>query len=274
MARRKDFSASTKTIAVGVAQTIVWTNSDIPSERVVAYAIGLTGGNTLADVTRIRCMANGADIVNITPAQLRAHWQAFSWGTYTPALTDTGFVLPLAMIDQPTPDQADVCQFPIRSQVEINVVLAATAVAGAAYAAWVETTMAPGLFPRMLGQSMNIPASTPLQRFNFQENGVIRGLTLPHVGVQRLKFVVSREEIENISGPDFLGVATYDLALATETLTWNATNKTLTSPVCHRVTIGLPAALDGSYIELQTGAGWAGAGNELATYAVVGNSLQ
>ena len=81
MVRRTDYNGQTKTIAATTAQTLVWTNSEIASERVVAYHVALEGaGNTLADIDRIRVSANGSNIVNITPLQLRAFWQSYTGG--------------------------------------------------------------------------------------------------------------------------------------------------------------------------------------------------
>lgn len=274
MVRRQDFSGATKTIPAGVASNSVWTASEVQSERVVGYHFVLTGGNTLADVTRIRIAANGADIFNLTVAQLRAYWQAFTWGTLTPALTDTAFTVPFALLDAPNPDQADTCQFPVRSQVQIDLTFGATAVAGAVYVGWTETTIAPMLFPRILSSSMNIPASTALQRFQIQENGVVRGVCIPHVGVDRYKVSLGNEEFVELPGPAFLGVVTGDMALQCESLTYNSVASTLASPVFSRINAGVPAPVDGSFVELVTTAAWAGVTNEVAIYAVVPNGLQ
>lgn len=285
MVRRTDFFGSTKAIAAGVTQTLTWTNAEIPGERVVAYHVVFVsnagGTNMLSDVSRIRLSANGSNIVNITATQLRSYYQSFSGGKIKIPTTTQAFTIPLLMLDAPTPEMQDVCQFPARSQVQLEIVLAGAAVtAGAAFVGWTETSIGPQLFPRILASSMNIGASVSLQRYVFQENGIVRGIHIPHTGVDRAKFALGAEEWTFLPGPQFLGTtapATVgDMLLDAESIYGNGVSSAgtpLTSDAFSRITANLPAPVDGSYIELQTGAAWAGVANEAVIYAVAPNGV-
>jgi len=272
MTRRHDFAGNQKTITGGIVEQLVWTASEIASERVVQHVFALTGGNTLGDFTRIRVAANGQDLFNFTPATLIAYWQAFSWGQVVPALTDTAFSIPYALLDAATADAADISQFPALSQVEITLTTAATAAAGAAIAGWTETTIEPQVFPRILSSAMNIPAGVALQRFPFQESGIVRGLAIPTVGVQRVRYALRNEEYVDLPGPLFLGVATGSLLNEVDALWYTGVTAGLQSPWFTRINANREASVNGSYVELQTDAvAWAGVGNEITVYAIVPN---
>jgi len=284
MVRRTDYNGQTKTIAVGVAQTLVWTNSEIASERVVAYHVSLNGtaggGNTLADIDRIRLSANGSNIINITPTQLRAYLQSYTCGQIQLPTTAQSFTIPLCLLDAPQPDMQDVSQFPMRSQVQLDLVFNTGAVAGSAYVGWTETSIAPALFPRILASNMNIPASTSLARYNFQENGVIRGIGLPQTGIDRAKIALGNEEFMFLPGDEFLAAAAADqgnLVTEVETLYGNgpwAGGSPLVTENFSRINAGISAPVDGSFIELQTTANWGGATEEVTVYAVAPNGPQ
>lgn len=274
MVRRHDFNGNQKAITGGVTDTLTWTASEIASERVVQHIVALTGGSTLGDLSRIRVSANGQDLFNFTPAQLRAYWQAFTWGQVLPALTDTAFSIPYAMLDAATADAADICQFPALSQVQIDLTFAATAVAGSAIMGWTETTIEPQLYPRILSSSMNIGASVALQRFPFQETGIIRGLAVPTVGVQRLRYVLRNEEYLQLPGPNFLGGAWGSLLNEADAIYYTGVTAGLQSPWFSRINANREASVNGSYVELQTGAGWGGTTNEITVYAIVPNLVQ
>jgi len=281
MVRRTDYNGQTKTVAAGVAQTLVWTNSEIASERVICYHVVLVGtaggGNTLADLDRIRVSANGSNIINITPTQLRAYWQSYTRGQIQLPTTAQSFSIPLCLLDAPQPDMQDVCQFPMRSQVQIDLVFNTGAVAGSAYVGWTETSVAPALFPRILASNMNIPASTSLARYNFQENGVIRGIGLPQTGIDRAKIALGNEEFVFLPGDEFLGVVTADqgnMLIEASTLYGNgpwAGGTPLVSENFSRITAGISAPVDGSFVELQTTGNWGGTTEEITIYAVAPN---
>jgi hypothetical protein len=277
MARRYSYNGATKAIALTTAQSIVFTASDIASERVVAYHFAMQAANNdLGAITRIRMMANGVQIVNVTPAQLRAYMQAFSVGAaLKPPTAQQVLTVPLCLLDAPTPEMQDICQFPARSEVQIEITTDNSTAAGYIICGWTETDQAPELYPRLLAQSMNIPASTVNQRFNFQSNGPIRGLCLPTAGLDRARFVLGGQEYLLLPGAAYLGNANQgDMLLESQSLYGNGVSSAgtpLTDPVFVRLTGGVPAPVQSSFVELVTQAGWAGVGAELVQYDVNAN---
>jgi hypothetical protein len=278
MARRTNFNGTTQTINAGVAQILTWTASQIPSARVVAYHLALQGaGNDLADITRIRVSANGANIYNVTPLQLRAFWEHYSGGAIKYPATSQALTIPFCLLDAPTPEQADICQFPSGAQAQVEVSLAATAAAGIAILGWTETTIEPVLFPRLLASVLNVPASAALQRYNFQESGMVRGFQLPHTGIDRCKLTLAGQDFSYLPGLQFNALANLgDMLFDAESLYGDGpgsagTVAAIAAEPFSRVSAGIAAPIDSSYLELQTGAGWAGAANELCLYAVARN---
>jgi len=279
MARRTSFNGTTQTINAGVAQILTWTASQIPSARVVAYHLALQGaGNDLGDITRIRVSANGANIYNVTPLQLRAFWENYSGGIIKYPATSQAITIPFCFLDAPTPEQADMCQFPVGAQAQVEVSIAATAAAGVALLGWTETTIEPAFFPRLLASVLNIPASAPLQRFNFQESGIVRGFQLAHTGIDRCKLTIAGQDFTYLPGLQFNGLANIGDVLAdAESLYGEGPGSAgsvaaiLAEPFS-RINAGVAAPIDSSYLELQTGAGWAGTANEMCLYAVAQNT--
>lgn len=278
MARRTNFNGTSQTINAGVAQILTWTPSQIPSGRVVAYHLALQGaGNDLDDITRIRVFANGATILNLTPLQLRAFWQSYSGGAVKYPATSQAITIPFCFLDAPTPEQADTCQFPSGAQAAVEVSLAATAAAGVALLGWTETTIEPMFFPRILASVLNIPASSPLQRYNFQESGIVRGVQLPHTGISRAKLTLAGQDFTYLPGLQFNALANLgDMLFDAESLIGDGPGSAgpvaaINAAPFTRVSAGVSAPIDSSYLELETGAGWAGVANEMTVYAVAGN---
>jgi hypothetical protein len=277
MARRTTFNGSSQAISVGVAQILTWTPSQIPSARVIAYHLALQGANDIDDITRIRVSANGANIFNCTPLQLRAFWQAYSGGTVKYPATSQTLTIPFCFLDAPTPEQADLSQFPMGAQAQVEVALAATAAAGVALLGWTETTIEPAFFPRLLSSVLNIPASAALQRYNFQESGTVRGFQIPHTGLSRCKLTLAGQAFPYLPGLQFNALANLgDMLLEAESLYGSGPGSAgavaaITAAPFSLVSAGIPAPMDSSYLELETGAGWAGVANEMSLYAVARN---
>lgn len=278
MARRTNFNGTTQVINAGVAQILTWTASQIPSARVVAYHLTLQGaGNDLSDITRIRVSANGANIFNVTPLQLRAFWEHYSGGAIKYPATSQTLTIPFCLLDAPTPEQADICQFPTGAQAQVEISLAATAAAGVAILGWTETTIEPMLFPRLLASVLNIPASAALQRYNFQESGMVRGFQLPHTGIDRAKLTLAGQDFTYLPGLQFNGLANLgDMLFDAESLHGDGPGSAgpvaaIAAEPFSRISAGIAAPIDSSYLELQTGAGWAGVANEMTLYAVARN---
>lgn len=269
MARRQDYNGQAKTIAATSVQTLSWTQSEIASAGVVAYHVVMTGANNdLGAITRIRLTANGQSIFDLTPAQLIAYANFYSGGEILMSTADSRFTIPLAMLQAFGPDRQDVCQFPAGAQVQLDITTDNSTSAGNAFVGWTETNIDAQLYPRLLSSQMNIGASVALGRFNFGETGNVRGLFLPHTGLQTLRAYIGGREVFEGPGPDFLGATTGDM-LAEFARLYGAGQDPAVPFL--PVTINEPAPITSSYVELQTGSGWGGTGNELTVYATAPN---
>lgn len=267
MARVHNFNGATRAIAGGVAETIQFTQSDVPSQNVVAYHVRLEGGSSLADITRIRVLQNGGSIVDLTPAQLIAYQNSFSVGAcMEPATTDDRFTLPFYMADAPTEELQDYCQFPSNASVQIEINIAATAAAGTMVIGYTVTDQVPRLYPRILSQQINAPAGATNFRLNFSESGIIRGIFLPHAGLDRFKLVLGGQEITSLPSAAYLGAAGGDLLSEVERV--NGIGQ-FVDPGFQRVSVEKPAPITSSYLEITTAVAWAGVANEAVLYALV-----
>lgn len=273
MARKTDFFGQDKAIAAGVVQNLTWTTTELPSDGVVAYHVAMrgdgVGSNDLSDVSRIRISANGANIINETPLQLRGYLEAYSGGNITLDANETRFTIPLLMLDALTPEYQDTCQFPMSSPVQLELTTGAGTVAGGALVSFTLSNVAPQCFPRRLAQVMNIPAGVQNQRFQFQENGVVRGIHLPHAGINRLRIVIDGDDVTHQPGADFNDFANVYGDLSREVERLYGDGEFITTSGYTRISKGSPAPTQRSYIEMATDAGsWAGAANEAVIYAV------
>jgi hypothetical protein len=152
---------------------------------------------------------------------------------------------------------------------------AATA-AGQAFLGWTETDIEPELMPKLLSSVLNFPPGAANARYNIGENGVVRAISFPTVGVDQMRLVIAGESAFHAPGATFLGIAAGtvgDMSVEFEALAGGGV--TQTDPVFHEITLGKSAPSQTSYIEATTTtAVWAGATNEACIYAVAPNSLQ
>lgn len=272
MARKRDFNGQAKPIAATTVQTVTWSGNEISQKRIVAYHFGFTAaGNTLADVTRIKIFSNGFPIVNMDATQLRAYLDRFTRANFNLATTAQRFTVPFYLPDAPSFEMGDISQFPNNAQVQIELSLGAGTAAGAAFCGWTETNIAAELHPKLLSSVLNIPASAANARYNFAENGIVRAISCPTVGVDRVRLVVDGESCVHAPGALFLAVATGDISVEGEALAGGGVN--VADPIFHEISIGRAAPSQSSYIELSTGATWAGVANESCIYAVAPNQV-
>jgi hypothetical protein len=256
-------------ITATTAQTLTFTQSDIPSEQIVAYHFAFTGtGNDLGMVERIRVMANGSPIINCDRTSLIALFNTFTMDRALMQATDTRFTIPLYLMDAYGQDAQDISQFPRQASVQIEIQTDATTGAGRCFCGWTETDMDGALFPRILGSQMNIPASSANARYNFGESGVVRGVYVPHAGLQRLRVVVGGRQAVHGPSLDYLSAATGDMLA--EYLRGDGAGQNPTVPF-QRIDLEDPAPISSSYLELETGGGWGGITNEATIYALAPN---
>lgn len=306
MARRRDYSAQSKTIAASTTNT--FTSSEIPSTGVLAYHLGWTGTSRIDHLTRIRVKANGVSIYDLSPAMLRAFIRRFSKSNYptplaaipnsnvigTASISTTSqagtsrqrFTIPFCLLDAMSDGERDATQFPPDSQVTIELQWGASGAAGSLFCGWTQTDQPAQFYPKLYGSQMNIAASTANGRYNLQDDGLIRAVGVNTVGLERLKVVLAGEQIFHGQGIQVAGTATGDLISESEQLdngyseisdaltttpatgSLNLVTADVVDPLF--VKIDGPQAVPGaSYVELQTGAAWVGAANEVTIHSRV-----
>ena len=273
MGRKAAFQGSAKTVAVTAVQTIVYTPTDIESAGCVQLMFAWTGaGNTNSDIDRVRVRAGGDIIVDVSWFQLQA-WQQ-RWSNRFVANLDAGtvFSIPLNFLDAPRGmggEPQDRCQFPPNREIQVEIVTLNTTVAGTLTCGWKQTDVPAEFFLRHYSSVLNLPASSRNTKYPFAESGILRGLTLPTLGVDRAELYVSDRSAWRLPGAQFGGVTTGDMLNEKDYFEDGITEVGVPVLKHHSVDLGIPAAAGSSYLVMDTGAAWLGVANEGAFYSIV-----
>lgn len=311
--RTTDYNSSSKAFVASATNIITFTSSDVPSDRVTRYHFTFTqAGSAAVDtslLTRLRIKSNGVAIWDLSGAFLRAFLFRFSKGNYNlppsaitaaaaAAAAVTGnsvrrFTVPFDILDAPTKDAADVCQFPMQSNVTIELTITTGAnQSGAVQCGYTQTDVEQACYSKLLGSQMNIAASAASGRFNIAEDGIIEGIGINTLGLSRLKIVLNGQQVFHASGP--VTSVTTDGAQLSESMIWESqqldcpfstllsatvgtstlvlSDSTINDPIFVDLHCGMNASPGSSYIELQTsgvGSTWGGVSNECVIYSVV-----
>lgn len=294
MGRIVDYNATGKTIAAST--TVTFTSSDIPSSGVVAYHVTMTGvGNSFNAIDRIRVKANGIVFYDITSALFRSFVQRWTnGGTRYPAgniIQNLGtpgtavnwrrFTIPFCMLDYEKHEEQDVCQFPVGSNVTIEIVFNANGVAGSAFCGWTETDVHPRCWPKLYSNQMNIGASQTNGRYAFAEDGVLRGFGIETTGLSRFRAVANGRQIYHAAGQpaDSASVTEDAMFLETEQVFGLPTpalaggtaaqDNSVQDPSWIKVHAGETGSAGRTFVELGTTTAFVGAASELGIYAIV-----
>jgi len=270
MGRKYGFDGAGKTIAATSVQTLRFNQSDIPGPGVVGYQLVMSGANNdLGAITRIRVRSNGVPFIDVTPTQLIAYCNTFSRDRMLLTTAAQRFTIPLWNLDAPTPDGQDVCQFPVEGAPEVEITTDNSTSAGTILCGYTFTDVPAEASPLLVASPMTIAASTVNSRYAFAENGLVRGVYVPHTGLERLQVYLGGELALHGAGPAW-AAGTYGDMLA-EFMRVDGAGQTPAVPF-QRIDIG-KAAPPGSYVALDTAAGWAGVANEMVLYAMRENTL-
>ena len=268
MGRRTKFFGAPKTITVGVAQTITFSSSEIDSTGVIDYFCSMQpAGNTVATIDRVRLRAGSQVLIELTQAQLLAFQQAYSKANYFDATTSNSFVIPLNLLDAPTPDTQDLCQFPPGTEAQLEIVFLATVVAGTIIVGWTISDVKPRFFPRAYTRTGNIPASTRNAPFSFSDSGTVRGIGFDTRGIDRAELTVSGVPAFLCPGGSFQGLVYGNMLNEKDALQFLQPVAAL-NYAFHAVETNIPAANGSSNLILDTQATWPGAASEIALYVV------
>lgn len=268
MGRKTKFFGAPKPIAAAVAQTITFSSSEIDSTGVVQYMCAMQpAGNTVATIDRVRLRAGSQVLIELTQAQLLAFQTAYSKANFFDATTSNAFIIPLNLMDAPTPDAADACQFPPGSEAQLEIVFLATVVAGTIIVGWTLSDVKPRFFPRCYTRTGNIPVSTRNAPFSFSDSGIIRGIGFDIRGLDRVELTVSGQASFLMPGAAFQGLVYGNMLDEKDVLNFGLGTTALNYRF-HNVENNLPAANGSSNLILDTQAAWPGTTSEIALYVV------
>lgn len=268
MGRRTKFFGAPKTVIVTAAQTITFSSSEVDSTGVIAYIFSMQpAGNAVVDIDRVRIRAGSQVLVELTQAQLLAYQQAYSKANYFDATAQSMFIIPLNLLDAPTPDTQDLCQFPPGTEAQIEIVFLNTTVAGTIIVGWTISDVKPLYFPRIYTRTGNIPASTRNAPFSFSDSAIIRGIGFDTRGVDRVECTISGQAAFLCPGVAFQGLVYGDMLAEKDALQFLQPIAAL-NYAFHAIETNLSAANGSSNLQFDTQAAWPGAASEIAIYGV------
>lgn len=267
--RTYDFFSVTKPLTAN-AETVTFSGTDCRPDRCVELHICLANasgasGHTVNRISRVKIWAGSTQIINATLAQIRVLQQRMGWSN-TPIATTAGVLtIPFSLLDAPTIEQGDVCQFPSGVNMTVELTLAASGGSGSGTAmlAYTYTDVKPVVFPTYYAQAMNVPAST-LQQYPLSDGGEIRGFAMSVVGINRLRWVIAGRQFLQLSGDTFSPCAV-DLLGYSQNL-YDGT--TITTSRYFSAPWGTSVVSGASFLELDTGSTWGGATTEIALHTV------
>lgn len=271
MTRRATFFGSAKTVLVTAAQTISFTSSEIDGAGVIAYFISMAGaGQDFQDLDRVRVRAGSQILVDLTANELLAYNSAYSKSNFSEGAAGVQTItIPLNLLDGPTDDARDQCQFPPGAEPLVEIVTLNTTVAGTMICGWESTNVPPIYFPRIISKSTTSPAGVRNNSLVFSDTGSIRGIIMPTAGVDRAELTVSSERAWSMPGTQFNTLAYGDMLSQKDFDVFGIAPTPVvgTRYAVHSCDLGLPAASGVSNLIWDTGAGWT-ANSEIAIYSV------
>ncbi len=278
MARRANYFAASKAITGAVAQTIIFTSSEIDSGGVIGYYLGASpAANDFQDFLGFRVRAGSQILIDLNAPQLLALTSAYSKSNFnqgTAGVTFQGIYIPLNLLDGPTDDAKDQCQFPPGAEAQVEIDVAATAGAGALTIGWETTNVPPRFFPRMIRKSTTSPVSTRRNSLSFTDSGMIRAVVMPTVGVDSAELTISGERAWLMPGLQFNALATGDILTLkdVDVFGYPVANAVVapdgpTTYAVHSCDLGLAASTGVSNLVWDTGAAWT-VNSSIAIYSV------
>jgi len=265
------FDGAGKTVAATSVQTLRFNQSDIPGPGVVAFHLVFSGANNdLGAVTRIRVRSNGVPFIDVNPTQLIAYVNSYSRNQALLATTAQRFTIPLMDLSAITYDGQDACQFPFEGAPEVEVTTDNSTSAGQILCGYTLTDVPAQSSPLLVASPMNIAASQTNAKYSFAEQGLVRGVYVPHTGLERLQVYLGGELALHGAGPAWAAGTYGDMLAEFERVFGAGQNPAVPF---QRIDIGRNAPT-GSHVALDTAAGWAGATNEMVLYAQRQNTAQ
>lgn len=258
------FNAGTKVISAGVAQTVVFSSSDIPGTGVSRYLWRTTGANNhqTSAIDRWRVKAGGQTWWDVKPIQMRRMVERMSRANILPVAANLRGTIPLYFLDGKG-DERYLAGFPRGQAPTVEMGLDANASAGTARIGWEISTVEPQWAIKFLSSQGNLGASVTNGRIPITQDGLIRGVCLPiksATGILRAKLVLGGVEIFNLGADELIEQnAEFDPG---------ANITTIPTDLFYKLPTPLPAPIGNSYFEVDTGAG-AVVGDEYAVLSLL-----
>lgn len=253
--------------AVPASGTVTWSGDDIPSAgglaALVFSASAAGGGLAAANVNLIRVKADGELVCDLAWDELIAFHEA--WGPHGTNLgaVPQRYYLPFHLPDAPTDEAADVCGFPFGAKCTVELFTGASG-AGNIKLGWLKASRRPQVQPRLLGSAANIGASQTSRQYALpvSRGDTLRALAINNTGLTRMQMFLRGQMVVNVTG-----AGDSEGALLTAAGLWDGAI-TNVNPVWTRLPINVPASSDDAYLQVDTGATWAGTANRISIYAV------
>jgi hypothetical protein len=277
--RTGNFAGNPKTINAG-AQTVIWSSSEIDSTGVIQFELSLAGNGAanwqqLNFIDRVRVRAAGRPIIDVPLAVLQAYTAAYSEANYSDVNSGSAngaLIIPLNLLDGPTMESRDQCQFPAGVEAQVEVVFTSSALAGQAILGWKTSVQVPRFFPRLISSAANwAAAAARAQKFAFSGDGIIRAIATLTAGIDRLECYVSGQRAFNKPGavygnPASAGATFSDMSVETDVLEEGAQVGTYRF---RKTDLLIAAAGGSSYVQADTLASYAGPAGEVCIYELV-----
>lgn len=268
MARVQDFNGTAFPLPASGTLTIA--SRDIQSEGVVAYLVSLQGTGAVlggTGVQRVRIKADGETIIEFTSGMLIEFMKAFA--PNQPSIvsgTSTIFAIPLMDLTAPTEDAQDVQQFPIGRSATIELITGSGPSGATATVGWVQTSIGrnaqpgtPLTMPRINMIGTGVSASTKNAQIPLATPGIVRAFGFPTGGLEKVELKLGGNVVHRLTYEGGSGLAVAEAQL------YGGNEGTAGTRVA-RISARVRAPAGSSAAIIDTGAAWAGPGNEMLIY--------
>lgn len=255
-----DYNGASKTITNVTAERFIWGASEISGDATAAYYISLTGTNNdygSIGTGQLVVKAGGQLIMSIDADHLTAYIQRMSTSKWAMAATDTAFTLPLYTLDAKG-DERYSSGFPAGQSPSVEVPVDGTGSAGTITIGWRQYDGEFPFYQLLLGSALGFSASVNAQRFPLTQGGLLRGFSINTTGLDALRLVINGTQIYNMSGPQLV-----------QSQAMEGQDGGSTDEMFMKIDEMLPITAGNSFIQCDTGAGWAGVANQITLLSLV-----
>jgi hypothetical protein len=241
-------------------------NDGIAGDGVVAYMVEMVGGGQASDIASFKIYAGSDLLFDCTFAHFLALMQRMTRGRYVPSAADTHFCIPLFNLDvDENDDRRYATQMPVGRVPSISIVTGAGGAGETLVIGWIreKSGIKALAYPAFTEINLGMIAATAKQTKSITKGGLIRALTVPTTGVDRMKLTMASETVFELTGPMLVSCQAAD-----NVPTGGATGR-ITHPICLELDPPRVAVSAGlvSEVEIDAAAGYPGAAVNMGVYA-------